>query len=60
MLRVELRRQESKINSHEKLRLLDRYKRPCQYCQLNTGEDEVHFLITCHLYKDIRQVYLVD
>ena len=31
-------------------------ERLCKFCQLNTLEDETHFLIDCELYSDLRQL----
>ena len=31
-------------------------ERLCKFCQLNTLEDDTHFLIDCELYSDLRQL----
>ena len=41
-----------------KYRNIDRNLRLCQFCNLNVVEDEFHFLLICHAYRDLRIVTL--
>ena len=54
-----------RISSHSLRIEVDRYtkkdnyippnKRTCQVCDLHETEDEAHFVLTCSLYKDLRE-----
>ena len=35
-------------------------KRICQYCNLQCVEDEIHFLLVCPQYADLRDKYLIN
>ena len=36
---------------------IERSLRKCQYCTLNKTEDELHFIIECPLYAEIRDIF---
>ena len=35
---------------------VDEESRICEYCHLNEVEDEVHFILFCPLYDDLREI----
>ncbi len=54
-LRIETGRHERITNINGKKVILPRNQRLCTYCNLNTIENEIHFLLECPIYQNYRK-----
>lgn len=56
-LRIEMGRQERKMNDMGKQEILPRGERVCQKCSSGNVEDEIHFMLVCHEYNRNRNIF---